>query len=268
MSSSAAVRRLKREYAALRSSPTPGFLVSPSESNFLQCHFLLFGTVFHATPYEGGVFHGVITFPPAYPMKPPSVQVWTESGRFQVRTKICMNMTDFHPETWNPMWNVRSILVGLVSLWNTDELTTGGVEAPEKERIRWARASLGSCLVAPGLAAMFPQLEEMDEERRGGDGSWPPPRTGFNAFVEEKTDAPPGSAKKGGTSAARKTNGTDDGAASSLPPKMNAVAIAEDPSLLATSSTLSKTQKRNAKKRAKAKAKKKTAAEEAKEAVS
>jgi ubiquitin-conjugating enzyme E2 J2 len=83
----------------------------------------------------GGWYHGVLRFPSEYPMKvrlprcslwfaadcrclpeqPPAVLMLTPSGRFEINKKICMSMSDFHPETWNPMWSVSTILVGLLS---------------------------------------------------------------------------------------------------------------------------------------------------------
>jgi ubiquitin-protein ligase len=50
------------------------------------------------TEYEGGVYHGKIVFPPEYPFKPPSISLFTPNGRFATNTKLCLSMTDFHPE--------------------------------------------------------------------------------------------------------------------------------------------------------------------------
>lgn len=73
-SNSPAVRKLKREYGRLEAEPVhKGISVRPLESNFLHAHFLLSGEVFHDTPYEGGVYHGVLQFPKEYPFKPPSI---------------------------------------------------------------------------------------------------------------------------------------------------------------------------------------------------
>ena len=55
-------------------------------------------------PYAGGCYHGKITFPEQYPFKPPSIRMLTPSGRFQVNTRLCLSMSDFHPETWQPSW--------------------------------------------------------------------------------------------------------------------------------------------------------------------
>ena len=65
------------------------------------------------SPYEGGYFHGKLKFPPEYPLKPPSILMLTPSGRFKPNTRLCLSMSDFHPETWNPMWSVSTILMGL-----------------------------------------------------------------------------------------------------------------------------------------------------------
>ena len=37
------------------------------------------------------------------------------SGRFETNTRICLSMSDFHAEMWNPGWNVETILIGLLS---------------------------------------------------------------------------------------------------------------------------------------------------------
>ena len=37
------------------------------------------------------------------------------SGRFQTNTRLCLSMSDFHPETWVPAWSVASILNGVMS---------------------------------------------------------------------------------------------------------------------------------------------------------
>lgn len=37
------------------------------------------------------------------------------TGRFKTNTRICLSMSDFHAELWNPGWNVETILIGLLS---------------------------------------------------------------------------------------------------------------------------------------------------------
>ncbi len=37
-------------------------------------------------------------------------------------------MSDYHPETWNPLWSVASILTGLLSFMLEDTITAGYLE--------------------------------------------------------------------------------------------------------------------------------------------
>ena len=93
-------KRLQRELQALQRESPPGIHATPLESDILQWHYVIEGP--KDSPYEGGYYHGLVRFPAEYPFKPPSVMMYTPSGRFQTNTRICLSMSDFHPETWNP----------------------------------------------------------------------------------------------------------------------------------------------------------------------
>lgn len=67
------------------------------------------------TPYEGGFYHGKLIFPGEFPFQPPSIYMTTPNGRFKVNTRLCLSISDFHPDTWNPAWSVSTILTGLLS---------------------------------------------------------------------------------------------------------------------------------------------------------
>jgi ubiquitin-conjugating enzyme E2 J2 len=72
----------------------------PLESNILEWHYVITGP--SGSPYEGGVYHGKVVFPPQYPFKPPSIQMCTPNGRFKTDTRLCLSMSDFHPEVRQP----------------------------------------------------------------------------------------------------------------------------------------------------------------------
>ena len=76
-------------------------------------------------------------FPPEYPFAPPAIRMHTPSGRFQPSTRLCLSISDFHPKSFNPAWEVSTILIGLMSFMTSDEMTTGSVHATDAER-RWA----------------------------------------------------------------------------------------------------------------------------------
>jgi len=133
------LKRLRIENINLQKEPVPLALARPKEDNVLEWRFLIKGA--EGTDYEGGYYHGKLIFPPQYPMKPPGIMFCTPSGRFEINKRICLTISDFHPETWCPSWTVGSILTGIVSFMNSDELTTGGLAASSAERKSMAIAS-------------------------------------------------------------------------------------------------------------------------------
>ena len=66
----------------------------------------------------------------------------TPSGRFAINTAICMSFSDFHPEMWSSNWGVSTIVIGLISFMNTEEMTTGGIRASNYERCTFANESI------------------------------------------------------------------------------------------------------------------------------
>lgn len=65
------------------------------------------------SPYAGGIYHGVLLFPKEYPLRPPGVKLLTKNGRFHINRRLCLSMSDFHPESWNPMWSIGYVLCSL-----------------------------------------------------------------------------------------------------------------------------------------------------------
>ncbi|OQR99515.1 ubiquitin-conjugating enzyme E2 [Thraustotheca clavata] len=162
MAPSLATTRLRKEYVLLKKTPVDNIEAVPLENNILEWHYVIRGVEI----YEGGFYHGKLVFPQEYPMKPPAVYMITPNGRFKPNTKLCLSMSDFHPETWNPMWSVGSILTGLYSFMNEDTPTTGSIEATDEERQELAATSLAfNCsLTNPTFRKVFPHLVELNEE--------------------------------------------------------------------------------------------------------
>jgi len=50
-------------------------------------------------------------------MKPPSIMFLNPSGRFEVGKKVCLSVTSFHPELWQPAWGIRTILEALLAFF-------------------------------------------------------------------------------------------------------------------------------------------------------
>jgi len=77
------------------------------------------------SPYVGGYYHGKLVFPPEFPFKPPSIYMNTPNGRFKTHTRLCLSISDYHPDTWNPAWSVATILTGLLSFMLEKSPTLG-----------------------------------------------------------------------------------------------------------------------------------------------
>ncbi|XP_038708381.1 ubiquitin-conjugating enzyme E2 34-like isoform X2 [Tripterygium wilfordii] len=112
------------------------------------------------TPFAGGYYYGKIKFPPEYPYKPPGISMTTPNGRFMTQKKICLSMSDFHPESWNPMWSVSSILNGLLSFMMDSSPTSGSVSSTVAEKQRLAKVSLAFNCKNTTFRRMFPEYVE------------------------------------------------------------------------------------------------------------
>ncbi|KAK0644571.1 ubiquitin-conjugating enzyme [Cercophora newfieldiana] len=132
MATRAAQKRLTREYKTISENPPPYITAHPSESNILEWHYIITGP--ENTPYHGGQYWGTLIFPANYPFAPPAIRMHTPSGRFQPSSRLCLSISDFHPRSFNPAWEVSTILIGLLSFMTSEEMTTGSVSASEVER--------------------------------------------------------------------------------------------------------------------------------------
>ncbi|GAA5833818.1 hypothetical protein JCM11251_005973 [Rhodosporidiobolus azoricus] len=136
---SAGVRRLLQEAAELAADDEPSYTAAPLEDDLFSWHYTI---KVGASDFEGGVYHGKMVLPSEYPFKPPEVYMLTPSGRFEVNKKICLSISSFHPETWQPSWGIRTALLALMAFFETEPKgAVGSLDAPPAERKRLAAAS-------------------------------------------------------------------------------------------------------------------------------
>ncbi|KAL2919176.1 Ubiquitin-conjugating enzyme E2 6 [Polyrhizophydium stewartii] len=62
-------------------------------------------------------------------------------GRFETNFRLCLSMSDYHPNTWNPAWSVSTILTGMLSFMLEDEPTTGSIVTTPAEKRLLAKKS-------------------------------------------------------------------------------------------------------------------------------
>uniref|UniRef100_A0A8C2M6K5 Ubiquitin-conjugating enzyme E2 J2 n=1 Tax=Cricetulus griseus TaxID=10029 RepID=A0A8C2M6K5_CRIGR len=133
-----ATQRLKQDYFRIKKDPVPCICAEPIPPNILDCHYVVRGP--EMTPYEGGCYHGKLMFPREFPFKPPSIYMITPNGRFKCNTRLCISITDFHPDTWNPVWSVFTILTGLPSFMFEKGPTLGSIETSDFTKRQLANA--------------------------------------------------------------------------------------------------------------------------------
>jgi len=132
--------------------PTYDYFAQPLSDNLFEWHFTVRGPA--ETEFDGGIYHGRIVLPPDYPMKPPNIIVLTPNGRFEVGKKICLSISGYHPETWQPSWSIRTALLAIIGFMPTPSKgTIGSLDYSAEERKKLAKKSLSYVCPDCGLVA-------------------------------------------------------------------------------------------------------------------
>lgn len=157
-----AVLRLQQDYINLNKDPVPYIRAEPLPWNILEWHYVINGP--ENSPYFGGMYHGTLVFTQQYPFKPPSIYIRTPNGRFQTNRRLCLSISDYHPDEWNPAWSVSSILTGLLSFMLEDSAALGTIITPHKEKLQLAYNSLEYNLKDQNFVTLFPDVcKEINE---------------------------------------------------------------------------------------------------------
>ena len=134
-----ASRRLQREKELIDENPTDGIAAAPDPANILKWYYVIDGA--KDTPYAGGKYLGTLLFPPTYPFGPPRIEMTTPNGRYEVDTRLCLSISDYHPELWNPVWNVNAILLGVSSFMSSSDASVGTMIMDDQGRRALAKLS-------------------------------------------------------------------------------------------------------------------------------
>ncbi|CAO3577229.1 unnamed protein product [Absidia cylindrospora] len=142
-----AVKRILQEAKELANEQTSEYEAHPLEDNIFEWHFTVIGP--DDTDFEGGRYHGRILLPAEYPFKPPHLIFLTPNGRFELNAKVCLSITDHHPEFWQPAWGIRTVLLAVMGFFPTSaQGAVGGLDYPKEERQKLAKLSKNwKCIV-------------------------------------------------------------------------------------------------------------------------
>lgn len=177
-----AVLRLQQDYINLNKDPVPYIRAEPLPWNILEWHYVITGP--ENSPHYGGMYHGSLVFTQQYPFKPPSIYMRTPNGRFQTNRRLCLSISDYHPDgkcvcvcwasfgrvkfifsfffssvsEWNPAWSVSSILTGLLSFMLEDSAALGTMVTTRKEKHQYAYDSLEFNMKDHNFTTLFPDM--------------------------------------------------------------------------------------------------------------
>ena len=109
----AAQRRLLREFRKFQDDPPLGVTGAPTEDNILKWDAIIFGP--EDTPFEGGTFKLTIDFTENYPHDPPKVKFVTKMFHPNIYQdgSICL---DILSDKWSPTFDISVTLHSIQSL--------------------------------------------------------------------------------------------------------------------------------------------------------
>jgi ubiquitin-conjugating enzyme E2 J2 len=91
--------------------------------------------------------------------------MYTPNGRFKPNKRLCLSISDFHPDTWNPAWSVSTILTGLLSIMLENTPLLGSCESTTYEKKKLAMNSLEFNLKNEVFRELFPDLVTEIQEK-------------------------------------------------------------------------------------------------------
>merc|ERR1712029_491854 len=110
--STAARRRLMRDFKRMQTDPPAGVSASPIADNVMTWNAVIIGPA--DTPFEDGTFRLVMQFEEAYPNKPPGVKFVSQMFHPNVygTGELCL---DILQNRWSPTYDVAAILTSVQS---------------------------------------------------------------------------------------------------------------------------------------------------------
>ncbi|CAN8102401.1 unnamed protein product [Discula destructiva] len=113
--STAARRRLMRDFKRMQTDPPAGVSASPVPDNVMTWNAVIIGPA--DTPFEDGTFRLVMHFDEQYPNKPPQVKFISTMFHPNVYATgdLCL---DILQNRWSPTYDVAAVLTSIQSLLN------------------------------------------------------------------------------------------------------------------------------------------------------
>jgi ubiquitin-protein ligase len=108
------IKKLLKDYEDIKTNPIENIKVTCKDNNIYECYCLFHGL---SDEYQDGEYILNIKLAPNHPMEPPNFFFLTPNGRFEINKKLCFSNSGYHAESWSPMWNLRTIILGFLSFF-------------------------------------------------------------------------------------------------------------------------------------------------------
>ncbi|KAI8337220.1 ubiquitin-conjugating enzyme E2 7 [Chlamydoabsidia padenii] len=141
---------LSRQLKDLQKNPVDGFSAGLVGDNIYEWEIMVMGAP--DTLYEGGFFKAVMTFPPTYPIMPPTLKFVTEMYHPNVYPDGTVCISILHPpgddkygyeqanERWSPVHTVETILLSVISMLSSpNDESPANIEAAKDYREDYAQ---------------------------------------------------------------------------------------------------------------------------------
>ncbi|KAK8080475.1 Ubiquitin-conjugating enzyme e2 2 [Apiospora hydei] len=155
--STAARRRLMRDFKRMQTDPPAGVSASPVPDNVMTWNAVIIGPA--DTPFEDGTFRLVMHFEEQYPNKPPAVKFISQMFHPNVYAtgELCL---DILQNRWSPTYDVAAVLTSIQSLLNDPNTgSPANVEASnlyKDNRKEYTKRSTLAAYSALGYGAIRP----------------------------------------------------------------------------------------------------------------
>ena len=125
--------RIIKEIEEIRKNVDKNFKIYVPDSNIMDW-YILYNNL-DDKRFTAGEFILHIKLHEGYPFKAPDFKWLTPNGRFETNTKICYNISTYHEGEWNPLWRMRTIIIGILSmLLETETSGIGHLRGTSQEK--------------------------------------------------------------------------------------------------------------------------------------
>lgn len=133
-------RRVIKEYTTIQENPLPNVKVVQEINDNLNWYCLLYDIA--EEEYAGGEYIVNIKLSKEYPFTAPDFYILTPNGRFDTHKKLCFSNSSYHQESWSPVWNMKTIILGFLSFFlEKQSAGIGHIDTSKEVKMSLALAS-------------------------------------------------------------------------------------------------------------------------------